>query len=613
MHLYEAANHILSAHRWCTRAVERSPETGSSVSRALYGPVQVSARKTSPSSDRHHISLSLAVLAAALPVHLCDRRHRSVRFKARTCRRFFVNTSQEQRTLSSEQRLEAPEHLDRSGAGGDVFALPVEIPQSSLTYLVELLEGPLVDNGLVSSKSAAQELSYSFLMEACAVIWPLLERPAKGGLLDGLVDLRAASQVFGKKASSLRLRRRRLHQGLLNLTRYLLDDVRERLTPLVALSAQPKGAGNASEASMAAFVKDSLAEKLRLRLLSRDFGRLHEQFMQRSSRRSDFLAAYRDSARENMRKRWNIAFHEWCAETFNFYYLMDAERRERWVHGTQKERSRTTLLHHATRNVQRRLDDSVDADDWKCWSDYYSTCLPPPGQSLRLLDVGSCSNYFGTEWSHCFDVTALDIAPAEDSVYESDFLELNVGDAETSPVVREGDLGAKALESLPARSFDVAVMALMLSFVTSPEDRFEAVAKVRQLLPANDRGLLIIADTWAAVGRFFGQNSRPPWADAVEAAGFKLLPDPQLRWTQEKLPTGQRSRAACYTFATVPLEEVQPPAEGSGRPQLRLLFDDEKKVKRGHGQQVPRRSSPQRDRRSRERSRRRPPQAARRE
>eukprot|EP00929_Paragymnodinium_shiwhaense_P064755 TRINITY_DN32480_c0_g1_i3.p1 TRINITY_DN32480_c0_g1~~TRINITY_DN32480_c0_g1_i3.p1 ORF type:complete len:517 (+),score=76.65 TRINITY_DN32480_c0_g1_i3:71-1621(+) len=516
MHLYEAANHILSAHRWCTRAVERSPETGSSVSRALYGPVQVSARKTSPSSDRHHISLSLAVLAAALPVHLCDRRHRSVRFKARTCRRFFVNTSQEQRTLSSEQRLEAPEHLDRSGAGGDVFALPVEIPQSSLTYLVELLEGPLVDNGLVSSKSAAQELSYSFLMEACAVIWPLLER-------------------------------------------------------------------------------------------------LHEQFMQRSSRRSDFLAAYRDSARENMRKRWNIAFHEWCAETFNFYYLMDAERRERWVHGTQKERSRTTLLHHATRNVQRRLDDSVDADDWKCWSDYYSTCLPPPGQSLRLLDVGSCSNYFGTEWSHCFDVTALDIAPAEDSVYESDFLELNVGDAETSPVVREGDLGAKALESLPARSFDVAVMALMLSFVTSPEDRFEAVAKVRQLLPANDRGLLIIADTWAAVGRFFGQNSRPPWADAVEAAGFKLLPDPQLRWTQEKLPTGQRSRAACYTFATVPLEEVQPPAEGSGRPQLRLLFDDEKKVKRGHGQQVPRRSSPQRDRRSRERSRRRPPQAARRE
>ena len=415
----------------------------------------------------------------------------------------------------------------------------------------------------------AEEVSLQFVREAADVLAELMQSHPRQQrrLMDGLVDLRPPQQ----RESPDRTWRRKMHQGLQNLCRFLLDSS-ERLEALT------RAATSDAQMAMRRFVTEAIAEKSRLRRLSRRFGQLHEEVL-RSSRNpsAELAAAYRDAALENMRKRWNVAFHEWCAEAIAHYFLLDPEKRRRWVCGTSGgERSRETVLSASLRQgpktPQRREQLAEEI-------------LPGPGARLRLLDMGSCANYFGRYHSDRFDVTALDLAPAEDTVLRCDVLDMEIGPSDTDPVVQNN-----RLKTLPAESFDVVLLALLLSYMTDPRDRALVIRKSRELLQKN-RGVLIVADTVAAIGRPLPRalpRSLPEWVSSVEAAGFRLLRDPQMHFSALRdRRTGVVNRASCFSFAVQPLQHA-PRKEAPPLLPLRLPQDSQAKPSQG-GHRRPRR------------------------
>lgn len=148
--------------------------------------------------------------------------------------------------------------------------------------------------------------------------------------------------------------------------------------------------------------------------------------------------------------------------------------------------------------------------------------------------------------------------------------------------------------SLPAASFDAAVLSLVLSYMPLPSQRAAMVAKARQLLKcpvaqadaskfcANLEGAarLIIIEPYstAAGGRRLSDLPRlQRWCEAIEAMGFKL----------EEYDFLQRSHV--LSFSTVPLpaaatesctssssDDGADTSSGSstGVPLLDIAFDD---------------------------------------
>ncbi|CAE7217616.1 unnamed protein product [Symbiodinium sp. CCMP2456] len=96
-----------------------------------------------------------------------------------------------------------------------------------------------------------------------------------------------------------------------------------------------------------------------------------------------------------------------------------------------------------------------------------------------------------------------------------------------------------------------------------PNTRTLVISKARELL-TEEPGLLVVADTVAAIGR---PRAGPPpeWVLNVEAAGFKLIRDPQMHFsTLRDARTGVVNRASCFSFKTVAktgMEEALPPLQ----------------------------------------------------
>ena len=105
---------------------------------------------------------------------------------------------------------------------------------------------------------------------------------------------------------------------------------------------------------------------------------------------------------------------------------------------------------------------------------------PEIKDKIRLLDVGSCYNPLAKY--PIFEVTAIDIAPAADSVLYCDFLDVPVTDI-------VGVIDDKVI-GLPASYYDVVVFCLLLEYLPTSEQRMECCQKAYDLL--NDEGLLLI-------------------------------------------------------------------------------------------------------------------------
>lgn len=108
-----------------------------------------------------------------------------------------------------------------------------------------------------------------------------------------------------------------------------------------------------------------------------------------------------------------------------------------------------------------------------------------PVEKIKLLDVGSCYNPFNPFPE--FNVTAVDIAPAIEEVFECDFLNVELGD---STVVSEIDSKSQKISKLNLKSYDVVVFSLLLEYLPTSEQRLKCCEKACKLL--KDEGLLCI-------------------------------------------------------------------------------------------------------------------------
>jgi len=227
-------------------------------------------------------------------------------------------------------------------------------------------------------------------------------------------------------------------------------------------------------------------------------------------------------------------------------------------------------------------------------------------EPIRLLDVGSCGSLF--DGYAGVQPTAIDLCPQQGHgrVMQCDFLDLQVGGH--LPVVEpSAEFAGGRLTSLPAGSFDVVVMSLVLSYLPLPAERGAMVLKARQLLrsplhadlarisrpshadltphgscppsaeaasgsepaPRRSGGLLLLVETLGVDRRGRSWEEQPylrKWAAEIEKAGFIFL----------RHETLMRSHA--LAFATAPQ-----PAVGRPPPELRMRRDDLGVLQRRHG------------------------------
>ena len=176
-----------------------------------------------------------------------------------------------------------------------------------------------------------------------------------------------------------------------------------------------------------------------------------------------------------------------------------------------------------------------------------------------LLDVGSCNDMW-RPLEREFAVTALDLQPAAPSVWRADFLRLRIGAAGSAVECEAG-----SLLSLPAASFHILVLSLVLSYIPDPAHRAEVVWRARRLL-RDEAGLLLIVTPNSSFGLSPSQASAcvPPiqqeWRRSIEAMSFE-------RFAIEKQRT-----ATILAFRCVGECPLEPPPLAP----LRIAYDEKR-------------------------------------
>ncbi len=140
--------------------------------------------------------------------------------------------------------------------------------------------------------------------------------------------------------------------------------------------------------------------------------------------------------------------------------------------------------------------------------------------SVRILDVGSCHGGLlrhAPAWMH---VVPLDLQPAVPEVLQADWLDIPIGAAEVIESFSARDEGCQwgRVRGLRSASFDAVVMCFMLSFLPTPELRWEACRRAGEVLTAG--GLLLILEPRR------GAHSRKwhtAWCAELPNLGFALL------------------------------------------------------------------------------------------
>lgn len=151
---------------------------------------------------------------------------------------------------------------------------------------------------------------------------------------------------------------------------------------------------------------------------------------------------------------------EWCYQTLRSYFFEGG-------------------LEHSLRRHYRKM--GLPCSD--CDLEQARRQLALTSGKVRLLDVGSCYNPFGTYDD--IDALAVDLTPATKDVVECDFLKLRVvpGPVEVNKL-------ATPLEALQEGSFEVVIFCLVLEYLPSCAQRWSFCRKAAALLRPN--GLLFI-------------------------------------------------------------------------------------------------------------------------
>lgn len=180
--------------------------------------------------------------------------------------------------------------------------------------------------------------------------------------------------------------------------------------------------------------------------------------------------------------------------------------------------------HGAARKHYLRLHSKVQSNKLP-YADYSKDIiaeLDPHGpQKIKVLDVGSCYNPFIHHplASEHFDITAIDLFPADLSVLQCDFLNLEIGPKGSSPIILldPNNPNQKIIKQLPANSYDAITMSLVLSYISNPNQREIMISKARQLLRTSldtgiphFNGLLLIIEKSSAFTKMKPKSMQQP-------------------------------------------------------------------------------------------------------
>lgn len=137
-------------------------------------------------------------------------------------------------------------------------------------------------------------------------------------------------------------------------------------------------------------------------------------------------------------------------------------------------------------------------------------------EPYKMLDVGSCYNPF--KMYEFLDVLAIDLCPANEYVFECDFLRVPIG---TETVI----LGNR-VKQLKAGSFDIVTFCFLLEYIPSSELRIKACENAFELL--NVGGLLLIC---TPDSKHVGANSKlmKCWRYTLAIMGFTRIKYEKLR------------------------------------------------------------------------------------
>lgn len=137
-------------------------------------------------------------------------------------------------------------------------------------------------------------------------------------------------------------------------------------------------------------------------------------------------------------------------------------------------------------------------------------------EKIELLDVGSCYNPFKP--FDKFHVTAIDIAPATDEVYECDFLNVRIGTSTEIPQCSRSQ--SQSIDQLGRNSFHVIVFSLLLEYLPTSEQRLECCERAYELLQ-NEGVLCIITPD----SKHLNVNAKlmKTWRYALAQLGFSRI------------------------------------------------------------------------------------------
>ncbi|GBP38891.1 S-adenosylmethionine sensor upstream of mTORC1 [Eumeta japonica] len=129
---------------------------------------------------------------------------------------------------------------------------------------------------------------------------------------------------------------------------------------------------------------------------------------------------------------------------------------------------------------------------------------------IRLLDVGSCYNPFST--CEFFEVTAIDLCPANDTVLQCDFLSVQI-DKETL-------IENAKVKTLEEKSFDVIAFCFVLEYLPTSNQRIAACDKAYKLLKSE--GIMIIC---TPDSKHIGANAKlmKCWRYTLACMGFSRI------------------------------------------------------------------------------------------
>lgn len=214
---------------------------------------------------------------------------------------------------------------------------------------------------------------------------------------------------------------------------------------------------------------------------------------------------------------------------------------------------------HYLKSIKSKVADLSSSQDIKTMGDSLLTDLTEVMEDgkIKLVDVGSCYNPFSDE--AFFDVTALDLCPAKDcsSVFTCNFLELQIGEEDSDIIVEEmdtSDMGEPRtliLKQLPARSYDVVTISLVLNYLSTPMQRIEMIKRSKQLLMSvnvdmhpHKSGLLLIIEKESILhrGKYYPLFLKH-WKNEIKNQGFELM-------KYEKVTCGTRSFHG-FAFKTI--------------------------------------------------------------